>query len=80
MLNVIILIILLPIVVSFITLLSGYISYIVGLFFGNQILNVFSQLGLTNVSMFDIGLCMGFIFSLIYIVHRFYYHYNGDSI
>lgn len=46
--------------VIFGTLLGGVAGWIVGLFFADTILGIASQLGIKNVTMFQLGAFMGF--------------------
>lgn len=50
------------------TLIGGITGWIVGLAFGNQILHVFRQVGVDGITMWQLGLALGFI-SGFYISH-----------
>ena len=50
------------------TLIGGITGWIVGIIFGNQILHVFRQVGIDNITMWQLGLALGFI-SGFYISH-----------
>lgn len=43
------------------TLMGGVAGWIVGLFFGDNILGILSQIGIKNISMFQFGTFMGFM-------------------
>jgi hypothetical protein len=43
------------------TLLGGIAGWIVGLFFQGTILGIAAQIGIKNVSMFDLGCFLGFV-------------------
>lgn len=43
------------------TLMGGFVGWLVGIFFGDTILGIFGQLGIHNVTMFQLGACLGFV-------------------
>lgn len=47
--------------VIFGTLLGGFAGWLVGVFFGDTILGIASQLGVKGVTMFQLGCFLGFI-------------------
>lgn len=47
--------------VIFGTLFGALAGWVVGLFFGDTILGILSQLGLKNISMWQFGAFMGFV-------------------
>ncbi len=47
--------------VIFGTLLGGVAGWIVGMFFGETILGIASQIGIKNVTMFQFGAFLGFV-------------------
>lgn len=61
------LILLIPLMVCAETFFAGVGAWIIGWFFGDTILGIFAQLGISNVSMFDLGLFLGFISSLLHV-------------
>ena len=42
---------------------GGFSGWVVGLFFGDTFLGIFKQIGIENVTMFQIGAFLGFIAS-----------------
>ena len=49
----------------FVTLLSGCAAWIVGLFFGDTILGVLAKFGIHGISMWEIGVTLGFLGSFV---------------
>jgi len=47
--------------VIFSALIGGLAGWVVGLFFGDTILNIAGQLGIKNVTMFELGTFLGFV-------------------
>ena len=47
--------------VIFGTLLGGIAGWIVGIFFGDTILGIAQQIGIKNITMFQLGCFLGFI-------------------
>jgi|HubBroStandDraft_1064217.scaffolds.fasta_scaffold379046_2 hypothetical protein len=47
--------------VSLATLFGGFTGWIVGIWFGDTILGIAAQLGVKNVTMFQLGAFLGFI-------------------
>lgn len=45
------------------TLCGGISGWIVGWFFGDTILGILAQIGISNVSMFQVGAFLGFVAS-----------------
>ena len=54
---------------------GGISGWVVGLFFGDTFLGIFKQIGIENVTMFQIGAFLGFVASFFKPIRKS----NGDE-
>lgn len=43
------------------TFIGGFTGWVIGLFYGDTILRIFAQLGVKDITMFDLGIFLGFV-------------------